>query len=571
MGGIEGSRGYSYQAFASVLEALGKDYWDKIHVEFKTENDKVDIALELQEEITKTIQVKSSVNLFSKKDILEWLLELIDDFSSKEYSLHLIGSCNSEANILIKSLNKYKAGIKDGETKNSLEGLDSRLLDKKVSIKVIPFEPEVLEGVVRDSLNKYISEKGFTVNYYGLELIAKGIEMTFMLLSTQGKYITKKNFDEKVINWLKITLGEYLSSSYNKSNHEISFYLKSEQKFCKHIDEINILESHGYKSLKDEYIKQIRDTKAEIDKIKLPLNNFRRKNINAIAYGGENLHNILSQMNGLLSDKKEEYFLEFSDENKREIIKDIKDILGVDISGEFFHMGKLKEIKTVRFMNKTSYEQIGTYEEKEKYNHIIKLEYLIMKYKYLNMFIDRIVGCSVLPLVIQNISELSDNDLKIKLYIPKEVRIFKPSDYIWDDKLTFMLEELVEKEGIIDTIFTFKPDGNVSLENKISLNDFRNINLPLIGIYGDSYSKYTSDDFYKVLKMNIEQDTYVDDKDYNIVKYNIKQLHSKENKALINTLIIYSLKEDIKIKYKVLSANSDGSVEGFLEVNKRHS
>lgn len=46
MGGKEASRGFLYQGFASVLEALtDKGNWDKIYVELPTSNDKVDIAL----------------------------------------------------------------------------------------------------------------------------------------------------------------------------------------------------------------------------------------------------------------------------------------------------------------------------------------------------------------------------------------------------------------------------------------------------------------------------------------------------------------------------------------------
>ena len=63
MGGKEASRGFLYQGFASVLEALtDKGNWDKIYVEFPTSNDKVDIALEQQNQIVKCIQVKSTIN-----------------------------------------------------------------------------------------------------------------------------------------------------------------------------------------------------------------------------------------------------------------------------------------------------------------------------------------------------------------------------------------------------------------------------------------------------------------------------------------------------------------------------
>ena len=44
MGGKEGGRGYLYQGIVAVLEALRRNDWDRIYIEFPTEGDKVDIA-----------------------------------------------------------------------------------------------------------------------------------------------------------------------------------------------------------------------------------------------------------------------------------------------------------------------------------------------------------------------------------------------------------------------------------------------------------------------------------------------------------------------------------------------
>lgn len=105
MGGKEGSRGFLYQGFASVLEALSDEgNWDKIFVEFPTSNDKVDIALEQMGQIVKCIQVKSSINLFSKSDIQKWIRDIIEDKESPEYELFLIGQCDQPANRFIKSI-----------------------------------------------------------------------------------------------------------------------------------------------------------------------------------------------------------------------------------------------------------------------------------------------------------------------------------------------------------------------------------------------------------------------------------------------------------------------------------
>ena len=67
MGGKESSRGYLYQAVASSLEALCEDGWDRIYIEYDSENDKVDIALKQDDVIFKSIQVKSTINTFNKK------------------------------------------------------------------------------------------------------------------------------------------------------------------------------------------------------------------------------------------------------------------------------------------------------------------------------------------------------------------------------------------------------------------------------------------------------------------------------------------------------------------------
>lgn len=42
MGGKEGSRGYVYQGIVAVLESFSLSFWDKIYVEFPTDDDKVD-------------------------------------------------------------------------------------------------------------------------------------------------------------------------------------------------------------------------------------------------------------------------------------------------------------------------------------------------------------------------------------------------------------------------------------------------------------------------------------------------------------------------------------------------
>ena len=103
MSGQHGSRGYLYQGIASIFNACAENNWNKISVEYKTSKDKVDIALlSNTNKVLRAIQVKPSVNLFSKENIITWLTDIINDVESEEYQLILIGNCQEKANTLIK-------------------------------------------------------------------------------------------------------------------------------------------------------------------------------------------------------------------------------------------------------------------------------------------------------------------------------------------------------------------------------------------------------------------------------------------------------------------------------------
>lgn len=184
MGGKEAIRGFLYQGFASVLEALTQEFWNKIYVEYPTEYDKVDIALESDGKIVKSIQVKSSINLFSKSNIAKWIKDLTNDVKASEYQIVLIGSCDKDANDFVNSIDKYRNGIEDQKSKDALKGFDNAILDNhNISIKTLPLEESSLQSIVRDALNKFVSYKGYTIPFDCLELIAESTVSTQMLLA----------------------------------------------------------------------------------------------------------------------------------------------------------------------------------------------------------------------------------------------------------------------------------------------------------------------------------------------------------------------------------------------------
>ncbi|BAE82482.1 SAVED domain-containing protein [Desulfitobacterium hafniense] len=211
MGGKEASRGFLYQGFASVLEALtDKSKWDKIFIEFPTSNDKVDIALEQQNKIVKCIQVKSTINTFSKADIVTWLGDLIKDIESPEYELFLIGQCDKSANTFIKSIEKYYGKMLDKEAISSLNGFGTDLLDnKQIRFCILPFEIGVLEKIVRDSLHQYISYSNQMITFDQISFIASATVNDQMISSTNGKGINRKDFDEELEKRILLVADNY--------------------------------------------------------------------------------------------------------------------------------------------------------------------------------------------------------------------------------------------------------------------------------------------------------------------------------------------------------------------------
>ena len=211
MGGKEGSRGYLYQAFASVLEALtDKCNWDKIYIEFPTSNDKVDIALEKKNHIIKCIQVKSTIKTFGKSDVITWLDDLANDITSPEYELFLIGQCDKSTNTFIKSIGKYYDKEVDKEANSSLKGFNTKLLDTThIHFCTLPLDVNILQQIVRDSLHKYISRDGQVITFDQVSFIASATVLDQMISSTDGKGIDRKTFDEDLEKRIRLVADKY--------------------------------------------------------------------------------------------------------------------------------------------------------------------------------------------------------------------------------------------------------------------------------------------------------------------------------------------------------------------------
>lgn len=205
MGGKDGSRGYLYQTFASIFKALCQDDWDKIYVEYKSPDDKVDIALESNGSVFKSIQVKSNINSFDRSSIIAWTKDLFkDDIGATEYEIFLIGQLgpsaisfrNAITSLQENNNDKSKLGVEHIE---ALSSFDTSVLNgKTLNIVNFPFDINILTDLLTASLLKYLSTKGFALMYNQLELIAKAIVTDNFLSSLSSTGIEKSVFDSQI-------------------------------------------------------------------------------------------------------------------------------------------------------------------------------------------------------------------------------------------------------------------------------------------------------------------------------------------------------------------------------------
>lgn len=210
MGGKEGGRGYLYQGIVAVLEALSRDDWEQIYVEFPTEGDKVDIALKSAGKITDAIQVKSTVNSFQKGEIAKWLADIIADYPCQRYRLVLIGSCAPSATDFINAVCKFQAGNLDATAEKQLKKFETTMLKGiNVDFKSLPFDSDSLKSLTRDALWGYTYEAGHSLKPPQATLLVDAMIEDQLLQSTKGGYTDRSAFNEELNQRIKLMIKKY--------------------------------------------------------------------------------------------------------------------------------------------------------------------------------------------------------------------------------------------------------------------------------------------------------------------------------------------------------------------------
>lgn len=549
MGGQAGIRGYVYQGIVAIIKALGKNGWNKISVEYNSPLDKVDIALLDDDVIIEAIQVKSSINLFSRENIIKWIEDLLADVPASQYELILLGTPDENANIFINSVGQYYKGENTQKMKNSLNGYEAILDTNKIMIRSLPFDQDILLAQVRDMLNEYIDKKGFAVKQSVLARLAEMILGADMLLATAGQSISREHYDKRIFDWLNLSCGQQLKNDNQFSSIEAVFYSKG--KFLNKIKPLGIIDLQGYIQLKqnnDRKAKTVIDEMIQID-------------VNAqdqpIIINGEEYINVKDPM---LQSKTEAQEYVVDSKLKENIITYVNELFGICLDESFFDFGSLKKKKGLNGIDVL----VGTDKQKRKERLMWDLIKRISEALEYENYISAFQDIKILPVVLRNNGRINDKKIMLTLKIPAKSVSFLDLNMVVNTLCSqFEMAKELNDDNITELIWTPTEDENIGWEGNggfYSMIDAKR--------YFNSQSlAIEKEKMLEELKHQIEYEKIYDANDNVIIKWEMDGLRPEEALMLSKYLVFKDIKENTVIDYSIMSQEASGKIEGKLFVD----
>lgn len=251
-------------------------------------------------------------------------------------------------------------------------------------------------------------------------------------------------------------------------------------------------------------------------------------------------------------------------ENKGEDTTRIKKWLGVEVADDFFELGGLK--KKVQILDLHNTIITGTDEEKEKYDKLSKLSYKLLLLDVRTEYLKSFKGMYFLPLAIQNISDVQDQNIRVVITMD-EGEIIEPDEHlIWDEfeglqGYICRNDDDRDDVGIICELFGLEEDGVIHIED-IPYDPSRYMpKAPILTINGFSQPDKTEEDYRQELEEFIASTG-----GKGFFEFDVKTLLPKECRWLCCGLLIKPTNNTIKLHYQILSSHSTGDLNGSLQL-----
>ncbi|WP_456363477.1 hypothetical protein [Priestia aryabhattai] len=559
MGGREGSRGYLYQAIASVLNSLYENDWEYVQLEPDSQNDKIDVMWEYKDGRKKVTQIKSSYNNLSQADIKNWLEELINDAEdSEELSLLLIGTCSDNTKRFINKINKLKS-TDSVENEDLSTSIKARLTD--ISIQLENFDQAALETKINSALDKFVTEKGHILSYYTREMMVGAIIHIFFGFSTNGQKVSREAFENKVLKWVEFNSTEVKRNNLTKKKLAVYFYEKHRVDFSTSTEEIN------YNFSNISYIDNLKEKLSslikEVKEINLSVEDMEIANDEPLGFKFQGL-GIKPKSLFQNYPKPNSRHAEISEEEKENYIVKTQDLLGESIQKDFFYVGDLRVVTSSRESVFSSTSYAGTDLEKKKGELINKFKQNLSRLETAINYFDYLSTLSLIPLVLRNEGEVFDEDIKVSLKFPKSVTVITEDNLKIPNNIDF-IEFLSGPDGAFNQIMRHHKNSKVHEYIRSDRYSKKLILHPLEAIKLETYKK----ELRHYLKFLYNREIFPES-DSTVVDYHFNKLNVS-NSISFPSFIFVKAKDSFEIEYEVTSKNLNNLIKGKLFYKIKHT
>jgi hypothetical protein len=591
MSGNDGIRGYYYQILATLLDSVEDETWESVIIEPITEDDKVDIKWEHSDAIS-VVQVKSSINNFTKKMIEDWIYKLVKDALTTykliglpmNYTLYLIGTTDQGAETWISNLRNSKLDINKTAT---LKEIESEL--SKIKVKKQSFDMEGLQALAHTRMQRYIERKGKTANLETIETICDVIVGELFKYTMVQKSMSKGIFRALIEKHLvsgdfnlvdiarvspQLSLSFYESDKVqdNNSMHAVQLedlpilgYLKTNARE-------NLQKAKSIKLAVQELSEQKAEIKHKVQDAAIKSNTEDTKTIDWIQQVPESLKDQFEKAQIFSKWAKENSLTELFPKDgyipvrmKHEEIEELKDlsksILGINLTDEDFYFGGLEERLnyTQRMFSGPVKIPRGTDKEIEKYYAIENAHTNLLIYQELVGYSNYLKTYYPLPIILKNTGVVAAENIQVTLTFPPTAKVQTPERFQFQPQFELFIEDFIKDERYFSSIIM--PSRVHNIMNYEGLKRWMPVlTKPKIPFETITYSKM---DFVNHLNYLFKYDHY-DYRGQDIIQYEFKALNPGCNMAFPSFLLIKT-DSNFEIRYKITSKQLSIPIEGTLQ------
>lgn len=245
------------------------------------------------------------------------------------------------------------------------------------------------------------------------------------------------------------------------------------------------------------------------------------------------------------------------------IISLLEEYLETKITVDFFCLGNLK--RKISIIPGEGSEEIGTEEEKQKYQKIEELQYLLLKTKLLDKYITTFKGLCIFSLAARNISSVADENIDVYIRVESDTAdiVIPGEDLIVDDLQG--AEGLMCEDDLIKKFFMMPENTDIQYDEDISysIDDIAANARHSITVwpYESSAPQYDKKDYAREISKYIEKPMEGTENEY---VFYLRSLRPRETSWIGPSIVLKPKRDEVTIQYHIHSKKSDGNLSGTL-------